>query len=134
MPKFIVLEDNRAFRDYLCRILDWLGCEAVVLERGEGPQHLLHADYAGLVAGLYTVDRERVETILALRRMKPELPLIGLTWRLKGCENPFVTSLEILGASAILDPAFTPAEIVSAIRGVLPPSEDLVDESTLQPA
>jgi DNA-binding response OmpR family regulator len=119
MPKLLLIEDDELLRGVLAKALHHAGYE--VIQAGDGLQgmDLARATAVDLViTDLIMPVQEGVETILALRRERPKIPIIAISG---GASNArlYLQIAGKVGATRVLPKPFTPAELVELIAAVL---------------
>lgn len=80
-----------------------------------------------VVTDIIMPEKEGIETILALRAMWPEGPIIAVSGGGRIQSADFLKMARALGASAVLAKPFEPQDLLSRIP---PPSEECVRQST----
>ena len=119
MARILLIDDDDLLREILAKALTQAG--HVVIEAREGREgvELFRAAPVDLVlTDIIMPDREGLETIIALRRELPRLPIIAMSG---GNNNsPFYLKLAAqLGAQRRLAKPFTPALLLRTIENVL---------------
>jgi CheY-like chemotaxis protein len=120
MARILLVDDDVSFRSMLREVLRRAGHE--VREAGNGGEALaafVRESSDLVVTDLVMPDQEGIETIIALRKLHPDLKIIAMSGG--GRMNPSL-NLEMakrLGAARTLAKPFSHAEILEAIDGVL---------------
>lgn len=127
MPAYRILlvEDNDHLRVALCRMLEQAGYIVSEAENGEVALDILALGHFDLVVtDLLMPEKEGIETIAAVRRQNPEMPIIAISGG--GCLEPqaYLDAAVEFGADAALAKPFGKepflATIAQAIQSRLP--------------
>lgn len=118
MPTVLVIDDDDVVRGLLARALK--GAHYEVIEAADGHEGLTMARNHMpdlVVTDLVMPVQEGVETILALRRDRPRLPIIAISG---GVSNSrlYLDIAGKIGARRILPKPFTPKELLQLIEQV----------------
>jgi CheY-like chemotaxis protein len=70
-----------------------------------------------MITDMCMPEKDGIETIRALRRTRPELKILAVSGAFDGV---FLTVARALGANAILQKPFDPAELVRCVQRLLP--------------
>jgi CheY-like chemotaxis protein len=119
MPTVLVIDDDSMVRGLLVRALT--GARYTVIEAADGMEGLALARSHSVdvvVTDLIMPVQEGVETIMALRKERPRLPIIAISG---GVTNSglYLDIAGKIGASRILAKPFTPRELLQLIEQVL---------------
>ena len=119
MAKILLIDDDELLRQVLAKALAHAGHEVVEAADGAQGQELARVSGANLViTDLIMPGQEGVETIIALRREQPDLPIIAMS----GGAAHTKLYLDIagkIGAQRVLAKPFTPAVLLQAVNEVL---------------
>ncbi len=119
MPYILLIDDDELLRGVLAKALDHAGHQVIQAADGQQGVELARATPVDLViTDLIMPVQEGVETIVKLRRERPDLPIIAISG---GVTNSKIY-LEIasrIGAKRILAKPFTPQELLAVIAEVL---------------
>lgn len=118
MARILLIDDDDLRRGVLAKVLVHAG--HVVIQAGDGLQgvELAHATTVDLViTDLIMPVQEGVETIVKLRRERPDLPIIAISGGLTHSKLYLDIAAKI-GAKRILAKPFTPQELLAAIGEV----------------
>lgn len=121
MARILLIDDDDALRDVIARNLVHAGYEVLQSADGREAVTLFHTVGADVVlTDLVMPGQEGIETIIALRRERPKLPIIAMSGGMP--RSKFYLDIAAkLGAQCTLAKPFTPEELVRAIEGVLAP-------------
>ena len=64
-------------------------------------------------------EKEGLETIREMKRMKADLKIIAMSGGGKISADNYLDTAKIFGASAVMQKPFTPKEMVATIKGLL---------------
>lgn len=120
MARILVVDDDDAIRQLLCKVLGRGGHAAVEAADGKAAMARLEEISVDLViTDIYMPEMEGVETILKLQRDFPEVRIVAISggWRLEKYDCLRVARR--LGATRTLAKPFTPAELLDAVREAL---------------
>lgn len=117
MPQILVIDDVDAARTTICRMLERAGYD--VLEACNGKEGLkMFEKYAPevVVSDILMPEMEGIETIRALRKRNPELPIIAIT---ASIDTPYLEMAMKFGAICGLYKPFKSAELLEAVQKAL---------------
>ncbi|MDO8544899.1 MAG: response regulator [Opitutaceae bacterium] len=120
MACILLIDDDDLLRNVLSKALTHAGHTVLQAEDGAQGLDIFRATNVDLVlTDLIMPVREGVETIMTLKRERPNLPIIAMS----GDASNSALYLSIaakIGAKHILPKPFTPQELLQVIDGVLP--------------
>lgn len=119
MARILVIDDDDMLRKVLVRALTQAGHSVVEAADGAQGMHAFHsADVDLVITDLVMPVQEGVETILALRRERPDLPVIAMSG---GVSNAmlYLDIASKVGANKVLPKPFTSQQLADAIAEVL---------------
>jgi len=119
MPRILLIDDDDLLRGVLAKALTHAG--HTVLQAGDGQQgvDVARATEVDLViTDLVMPVKEGVETILLLKRERPQLPVIAISG---GVSNSplYLDIASRMGARRVLAKPFMPQELIQTIEQVL---------------
>ena len=116
MADILVIDDNQHMRRLVERILTAAG-HAVTEARGgsEGLAVFRRAPPAMVITDIVMVDGEGIETIRALRREAPAMPILAMS----GSGTHYLHMAGRLGAAATIGKPFRPHEFTATVNGLL---------------
>lgn len=120
VARIIVIEDEPAVRRLVSRILSRAGHD--VREAADGSQGvaLLRSDPADLViTDLFMPGQDGIETIQQIRELEPETPILAMSGGGARGSTDALTDAELLGADAVLQKPFSPADLEAAVSRLL---------------
>ncbi|MDB6168394.1 MAG: Signal transduction response regulator, receiver domain [Verrucomicrobia bacterium] len=121
MSRLLLIDDDALFREMLAAALIQAGHTVAQARDGEEGVRLFHAEPVDLViTDLVMPRREGIETMLALHRARPDLPIIAMSG------GPVRSSLYLdlaarLGACHTLAKPFATETLLSRIQEALTP-------------
>ena len=120
MANILLIEDDEPLRKVLAITLAKAG--HTVVQAGDGNECLHKFHHAApdlVITDIVMPGKEGIETIMALRKESPRLPIIAIS----GAANyspMYLAMAAKLGAQRILSKPFTGADLLRAIGAVLP--------------
>jgi DNA-binding response OmpR family regulator len=123
MARILLIDDDEMLRNVLSKSLTYAG--HVIIQAADGRQgiELTRATTLDLViTDLVMPVQEGVETILTLKRERPELPVIAISGGVSNAKL-YLEIAARMGAKRILAKPFTPQELVQQIDEVLAGSD-----------
>jgi len=117
MADILIIDDDRQMRRLLTRILQGAGHTVRAAENGRVGIALFQQRHPALViSDIVMPDMEGIETILALRREQPEIPIIAISG---GSDPLYLQAAGKLGATAMLEKPFSADRLLSLVEGML---------------
>ena len=120
MPKILVIEDDKSFRNVLVQMLDKAGFE--VSQAGDGNQAIeicrqVQPDV--VLTDIIMPDKEGLETIQELLALCPNMRIIAMSGGGRVGPDSYLPLAKKLGAKAALQKPFMRDDLLSAIAEVL---------------
>lgn len=120
MAKILVIDDDPMVRQTLKVILASANHEVGVARDGkEGIQQCLETRPDLVITDILMPEREGIETILALRKMRPDLPIIAISGGGRVGDMNFLRVAERFGANRAFNKPFEPEDIIAAVSELL---------------
>lgn len=117
MPNILVIEDDEPFRQYLATFLVRSGFRVKTLPNGAGlAETMASARFDAVVTDLFMPDVDGIETVLAVRRRFPKVPIVGMTGV---ADNPCVAAMIRLGAATVLRKPIDQRELLAILYRLL---------------
>jgi CheY-like chemotaxis protein len=119
MARVLLIDDDDLLRRVLVKTLTHAGHSVIEAADGAQGMDVFHAASVDVVVtDLVMPVQEGVETIMALKRERPELPVIAMSG---GVSNAllYLDIASKIGADKILPKPFTPQQLNNAISEVL---------------
>ena len=120
MARILIIDDEPNLRSMLRRMLHLAGHQ--VSEAGNGAEgiNLYERDPLDLViTDIFMPKKEGIETIIALHRADPDLPIIAISGGGRSGGMDFLCSAEKLGARHTLSKPFRGDQLLSAVSECL---------------
>jgi DNA-binding response OmpR family regulator len=119
MAQILLIDDDDLLRGVLAKALGHVGHTVIQAADGQQGVELSRATALDLViTDLVMPVQEGVETILTLRRERPNLPIIAISGGVSNSQL-YLEIAEKVGAKRILPKPFTPQELTALINEVL---------------
>lgn len=121
MCTILVVDDSDSIRNLLQLVLEDAGHTCVVAEDGRKGLELFHSHKVDLViTDIYMPEADGLETIMGMRREKPDLPIIAITGAGNAMDNfqPLQVA-NAFGANACMSKPFSNAELVETVNKLL---------------
>ncbi len=119
MARVLLIDDDRLVRQSIRVALADSGHHLDEAENGaEGLAHALATPPDLVICDLIMPEREGIETIIALKRMAPCLPIIAISGGVTNSKL-YLDIAGKIGARRILPKPFTPKELIHLIEQVL---------------
>jgi DNA-binding response OmpR family regulator len=119
MARILIVDDDDTICSLVALILTQAGHTAIAVQNGRDAARLLHREpYDLVITDILMPERDGLETIMALRREKKQVPVIAMS----GMSRDAPLYLEVakkLGAVRTLAKPFTGPELVALVNGVL---------------
>lgn len=120
MPKILVVDDDQLFREYLTALFRRSGFEVWALASGANVGAILDTEaFDAVTIDLYMPGVDGIETLQAVRRSRPALPVIGITSACLGHDDPCVKAMAKFGADAVLCKPVVADELLALLRDKL---------------
>lgn len=120
MARILLMDDDEPLRRILQRVLEGAGHE--VYAAGDGNAGLALADAIDpelVVTDIVMPDREGLETIGELRRVRPQTPIVAMSGNCDPESGDYLRIARALGADRTLGKPFVPQELVDAVAQLL---------------
>jgi DNA-binding response OmpR family regulator len=127
MAQILLIDDDNLLRGVLAKALGHAGHTVIQAIDGQQGVELSRAATIDLViTDLLMPVKEGVETIIALRRERPQLPIIAMSGG--ASHSPLYLDIaKKIGAKRILPKPFTPQELTALIQEVLAEGGDGIE-------
>ncbi len=121
MARILIADDEEDFCFLMQRALAIAGHEARVAKDGDDALAGLRAAPVDVaVVDLYMPGKDGIETIMDIRRHHPGIKVIAITGSVSKTAAPALAMARKLGAHLTLAKPFTAAELMVALKQVLP--------------
>ena len=119
--KLLVIEDDVDVLETLARILAIAGYEPLLAADGrEGIAVFEGQDPALVITDLFMPEREGIETIIEMRRLRADAKIIAISGGGQMGAMEYLEMAEKLGASAVMPKPFEADDLVDAVARLLP--------------
>lgn len=119
MYDILLIDDDDSLRGVMAKALTYAGHTVTQAENGQRGLELSRAsEFDVVVTDIVMPVQEGVETIIALRRERPGLPIIAISGGMSNADLYLEMAAKI-GARAIIAKPFTPSELVAVIDQVM---------------
>ncbi len=119
MARILIIEDDDLLRDVLANALELAGHTVVQAPDGQRGVELFRATSADLVlTDIVMPVQEGVETIMQLRRLRADLPIIAMSGGVPNSKL-YLSIAGGMGAKTILPKPFTPQQLIDVVARIL---------------
>ena len=123
MAAILLVEDEKAVRDVLTRMLEGAGHAVTPAADGTAALRLIDLQSFDLiVADLLLPDTDGMQILRELRARKSPLKMIAISGGGRGSATDYLEMAKILGAVETLQKPIAPATLVAAVARVLDPA------------
>jgi CheY-like chemotaxis protein len=120
MTKILVIDDDDLVRETLQQILVRDGFDVVVAKDGrDGITKFTSARPDLVVTDVIMPDTDGIETVLALRQVSPNVPIIAVSGGGRARAMEFLAAAQKLGANMVLAKPVRRAELLAAVNQLL---------------
>jgi len=120
MPRILVIDDDQHFRYYLVTLLERAGYQTFSLQDGLRADAFLEAEAVdAVVTDLYMPHADGIEIVGIVRRMKPDVPVIGITGGTTRMRDPCIRAMEMLGAMTVLPKPLDAEAFLAVLRDAI---------------
>lgn len=122
----LVIEDDRPLLLAMARAFTNAGAQVILAPDGaEGLKRFMTSSPDLVVTDIIMPEREGIETILAMKAARPEVPILAISGGGQTPAREFLTLAKGLGADAVLAKPFRAGQLLDAARLLidLPPTD-----------
>ncbi len=120
MAKLLIIDDDRAYREYLERVLTRAGHEVTCLSNGLRIRAAVgEQQFDAALTDLYMPECDGIEVIAALRSLMPAIPVIGMTANVGVAEDPCSRAMRLFGAVGVIQKPIDREALLALLDGVL---------------
>ena len=120
MQKILIIDDEPHILLMLKKMLEKAGYEIDLASNGNEGLKLFRDSPSDLViTDIIMPEKEGLETIREMKRMRPELKIIAMSGGGKISAENYLGTAKIFGAAKVLEKPFTKEEMVSAAEELL---------------
>ena len=117
MQRILVIDDDEIFRDYLAVLLTRAGYQVRTLPNGSAVETAVETEpFDAIVTDLFMPLADGIETIRAVRKRAPTLPVIGVTGEVEQENDPCRKAMTLLGAKVVLSKPIDASVLLTALR------------------
>jgi PAS domain S-box-containing protein len=115
--RILFVDDDPAVAQFSTRVLSDAGYDVVIAEQGKQAMSIVEAQTIDLVImDLFMPEQEGLETIAALHKLKPSLPIIAISGMSSGV---YLNIALTFGARATIEKPYSVAMLLSVVRQAL---------------
>lgn len=119
-PRILVVDDNKEFQDYVSTLLRREGYQIVTADDGDQALSLVSIhEFDLIISDMFMPNKDGLEFITALKTLRRGIPVIGMSGRVKGPNQPFLTAAEAFGAIRTFVKPFEAREFIQCIHSVI---------------
>ena len=116
MATVLVIDDDRSFRDYLEILLRRAGYDVRSLGRAaEAVALVTGGGIDAVITDLYMPEVDGIETVRAIKRVAPDLPVICISGGYPDASDPCLNIVRVLGADAVLPKPMRPRDLLDRL-------------------
>jgi DNA-binding response OmpR family regulator len=120
MHRVLIIDDEPHILLMLKKMLERSGYEVDLAANGvEGIDMFRKSNADLVITDIIMPEKEGLETIREMRRIKPDLKIIAMSGGGKVSADNYLEIARIFGASKIIEKPFTQKEIISAVRELI---------------
>lgn len=117
--KILVIDDDNAVRRTLAKILRSEGYEVVSAEDGMRGMVLFHREQPQIVVtDIIMPEQEGIETIVAMRRAKPDVRIIAISGGGAVGDLDVLKMAQLLGADEVIEKPFRAENLLARVRAL----------------
>lgn len=127
MARILIIEDDELLRGVLASALEHAGHTVTQAGNGQEGVDLYRVTPVDLVlTDIVMPIQEGVETIMALRRLRRDLPIVAMSGGVAN-SKVYLNIAGRIGAKRILAKPFTPQQLIEVVQAVLAESTDTTE-------
>jgi len=116
MKPVLIIDDDPLIREYLRFMLARGGYDVVTLPHGENAADLCaQVQFHAVVTDLFMPNSDGIETVKAVRRVAPALPIIVVTGKAGDWFDSCARAMRAFGASVLLRKPFKSRQLLDAL-------------------
>jgi len=120
--RILVIDDDDMVRTFVRRALEGEGYVVSMAANGyEAMVQFRQFQPDGVITDLLMPERDGIETILEIRRLAPETPIIAITGGMTAMGSVYLKTAERLGADAVLSKPFTVIQLLTTVETLMNP-------------
>jgi CheY-like chemotaxis protein len=119
-PRILVVDDNKEFQDYVATLLRREGYQVMAADDGDQGLSLVSIhEFDLIISDMFMPNKDGLEFITALKALRRGIPVIGMSGRVKGPNQPFLTAAEAFGAIRTFVKPFEAKEFILYVNSVI---------------
>ena len=117
----LVIDDEKDILQLITTMLTAEGYEVVAAEDGQRGLELLQDfdDIEVVITDLIMPNKEGIETIMDLHKIRPELKVLAMSGGGRGGISSYLSTAKNIGAAATLAKPFRKQELLDAVSGLI---------------
>jgi CheY-like chemotaxis protein len=120
MAHILVVDDDPFLRLLIMRALETAGHTVLGCENGKKAVEYIEHEHADLlITDILMPEMDGVETVRAIRRFRPDLPILAISAGGPAKASDFLGLAQVFGATETLSKPFRPEEVVAASARLL---------------
>jgi CheY-like chemotaxis protein len=120
MAHILVIDDDPLLRQLITHALEEAGHTVLRCENGrKAIAHLEHDDADLLITDVIMPEMDGIETVRAVRRLRPALPILAISGGGPGGTSHYLGMATAFGATAALPKPFRPLDLVALVKTLL---------------
>jgi DNA-binding NtrC family response regulator len=122
MARILLVDDEDLVRQLFEAVLELEAHEVTTASDGNGAlAALATGTFDVVVTDIVMPDKEGIEVIMEMRKMRPELPIIAMSGGGRGSSADYLEMAALLGAKRTLAKPFSAQDLLDAVSAVLNP-------------
>lgn len=123
--RILIIDDEHHILLMIKKMLERAGFEVDLAINGEdGLKQFEQLPVDLVISDIIMPEKEGLETIREMKRLRPELKIIAMSGGGKGSSDNYLKSAKIFGAARILNKPFTQNQMLSVVFDLLGQSSD----------
>jgi CheY-like chemotaxis protein len=120
--RILVIDDDDMVRTFVRRALEGEGYAIAMAANGyEAMVQFRQFKPDGVITDLLMPERDGIETILEIRKLEPQIPIIAITGGMTAMGSVYLKTAERLGADAVLSKPFTIVQLLTTVEMLMNP-------------
>ncbi|MGM0561764.1 MAG: response regulator [Pseudomonadota bacterium] len=126
MPTILLIDDEASIIEVMGNSLIKAGYEVLSAENGEKGLQLLEKEAVdAVVTDIIMPEKEGLETIIEIRRKRPELPIVAISGGGRTRQLHFLEISRDFGANDVLQKPFKPSQLIASLNSLLATQHNL---------
>jgi DNA-binding response OmpR family regulator len=125
ITRILVIDDESSVREMIRRALESKGYEVDMAEQGAAGLALFQRTHFDLlITDIVMPDQDGLETILAIRRARPDLPILAISGGGSHAWTDVLETATVFGASQTLQKPFAIQQLIECVQELLRKAAD----------